>query len=411
MKKSLLALAAMGAFAGAAQAQSSVTVYGILDVGFSGSSTRGASSAFSTGAPVTSAINNTKVNTTSFNGGNLATNRLGFRGTEDLGGGLSAFFTAEMQLAPTESNSFTNMTNRQSFVGLAKKGLGNAAIGTQYTPIFNSMTMTNPGANNNVVGSIIYPLTNANATNSEALTVRRNNALTFTTERMAGFRLQGMYFANNSDTTQGTAAGTYSIVQPGATTGTPGQIAQGASTITGGNLNSFGYGIAADYTWQKLLVTAAFHQNKAETTATPVNRSTAAGLAGNLTDNQVYAAAMYDFGILKAYVNWIDRKITSATNSNDYVKRTGQQIGVRGDLTKTITGWANIGNGRYDSFGPGSPTANFNAWQLGTQYNMSKRTALYAIYGQSQTSSTTNTAGLTTSAAASQYAIGARHTF
>ncbi len=40
MKKSLFALAAVGAFAGAAQAQSSVTVYGILDVGFSGTNTR-----------------------------------------------------------------------------------------------------------------------------------------------------------------------------------------------------------------------------------------------------------------------------------------------------------------------------------------------------------------------------------
>ena len=44
MKKSLLALAAMGAFAGAAQAQSSVTVYGILDVGLIGGSYRSAAS-------------------------------------------------------------------------------------------------------------------------------------------------------------------------------------------------------------------------------------------------------------------------------------------------------------------------------------------------------------------------------
>ena len=43
MKKSLLAVAAMTAFAGAAQAQSSVTVYGILDVGLVGSSYQGVS--------------------------------------------------------------------------------------------------------------------------------------------------------------------------------------------------------------------------------------------------------------------------------------------------------------------------------------------------------------------------------
>jgi predicted porin len=271
----------------------------------------------------------------------LATNRLGFRGTEDLGGGLSAFFTAEMQLTPTDSNSFTNMTNRQSFIGLGKKGLGNAAVGTQYTPIFNAMTATNPGANNNVVGSIIFPLTNANATNSEALTIRRNNSLMLTTERFGGFRAQGMYFANNSDTTV---------------------TANNAGVVTaGGTANSFGYGLAVDYTWKKLLVTAAYQLNKAETTLGAA--ATIAGLAGNNTDTQLYAAATYDFGILKAYANWINRKVVSAVDSNQYVQRSGQQIGVRGDVTKQITAWANIGTGRYDSFGPGTPTANFNAWQ------------------------------------------------
>ena len=48
MKKSLLAVAALGAFASAAQAQSSVTVYGILDVGYIGGNSRLSSSAIST---------------------------------------------------------------------------------------------------------------------------------------------------------------------------------------------------------------------------------------------------------------------------------------------------------------------------------------------------------------------------
>ena len=125
MKKSLFAIAAVTAFAGAAQAQSSVTVYGILDVGFQGRSTT---------------VNNVKTTSTQFNGdGGETTSRLGFRGTEDLGGGTSAFFTTEFQLYPTNANlsgdSNGGLFNRQTFVGLAQKGIGRFAIGTQYTPI------------------------------------------------------------------------------------------------------------------------------------------------------------------------------------------------------------------------------------------------------------------------------------
>jgi predicted porin len=127
MKKSLLAVAAMGAFASAAQAQSSVTVYGILDVGFQGVTTR---------SPISSTLNNpTKQNITRFSGeGAESTSRLGFRGNEDLGGGTSAFFTVEFALNPTDvtlsGQRGNGLANRQSFVGLAQKGVGRAAMGT-----------------------------------------------------------------------------------------------------------------------------------------------------------------------------------------------------------------------------------------------------------------------------------------
>ena len=73
MKKSLLAVAALGAFASAAQAQSSVTVYGILDVGYVGTNERVSSNALS------SIGGNYKKTTNSFGGvGAESTSRLGF---------------------------------------------------------------------------------------------------------------------------------------------------------------------------------------------------------------------------------------------------------------------------------------------------------------------------------------------
>ena len=90
---------------------------------------------------------------------------------------------------------------------------------------------------------------------------------------------------------------------------------------------------------------------------------------------------------------------------------SGEQIGVRSFITPTIEAWANIGNGSYKAAGVGEPTANMNAWQLGSNYYLSKRTNLYAIYGKAQTSNIVSVAGIYGSASASQYAIRVRHTF
>ena len=381
MKKSLFAIAAVTAFAGAAQAQSSVTVYGIIDAGYVGTNTR---------------VGGAKTQSSNFGQGAETTNRLGFRGTEDLGGGVSAFFTVEMQLYPqdaslTGNNSTQNVVNRQSFVGLAKKGIGRFAFGTQYTPVHLAVGRTDPGQQNNVTGSVIYSTSsNGSETQTASYTVRQNNALTATSDNFAGFTVSGMYSLKNQDTTVSTAGST-----------------------TQGNTNVTAWGLSADYTWKQLYAVLAYQSLKNENPSGTSNVATTSGTndnGSNVTDNQWYAAATYDFGIVKAYANYINRKSTSTLNSNQYLGRSGQQIGVRGFATKTIEGWAAIGNGRYDAYGSTTPTANFTAWQLGSNYWLSKRTNLYAIYGQQQTSSTSGTfsgAG----AAISQYGIGARHTF
>jgi predicted porin len=378
MKKSLFAIAAVTAFAGAAQAQSSVTVYGILDVGFTGRS-----ETLSTGR------NQVKTNSTAFNGtGNETTSRLGFRGTEDLGGGTSAFFTAEFQLYPTDTrlsgNTNGGLLNRQTFVGLAQKGIGRGAIGTQYTPIHLAISRNDPGQQNNVLGDVVYApaATQGSAQNSAAYTVRQTNSLTASTERIAGFTVSGMYVNNNT------------------------------STSTNSNANQQGYGLAVNYVWKKLnvdLVSQSFKsENQTLGVRTPAALPSGFDINGNnITDTQMYAGAMYDFGMLKAYAQYVNRKATSGVNSNNYVKRSAQNIGVRGNITPKIEPWAMIGSGSFKAFGDGGPTSNFTGWQVGSNYILSKRTNLYAIYGASQTSSNSTTA----SASGSQYAVGLRHTF
>ena len=411
MKKSLFAIAAVTAFAGAAQAQSSVTVYGLMDVGYIGGNSRVSSSAITTNG------GNTKTTVNQFGQGAESTSRLGFKGTEALGNGLSAFFTAEFELFPNDQdlsgNTSAGLKNRQSFVGLQKTGLGKAAVGTQYTPVFTSGAATSPGQFNNVIGDIIYAGAPAvtvkgfdNAgTNSASMTNRTSNTLTVASDKFSGFGVNAMYTLNNQNVSQ-------------------------TSSTAGGNTNANGWGLGADFTYNKFYVTAAYQALKQLTTATnngnptlttsvpwtsaqPANAIPGAAVTGNamnVNDNQFIAGATYDFGILKAYAQYVSRKATSTQSSNYYVKRSGEQIGVRSFITPTIEAWASAGLGRYTTMGANQPTANMNAWQLGTNYLLSKRTNLYAIYGQQLTS--TAAAGTTSgSAGASQDAVGVRHTF
>jgi len=394
MKKSLLAVAALSAIAGAAQAQSSVTIYGVLDAGYinqksdgSGTSSRGQSSASNFGQSAEQ------------------TSRLGFKGTEDLGGGMSAIFTVETGLQPSNTTAST-WNNRQSFVGLKKAGTGQFTIGTQYTPAFQALSATDVGQTNNMPGSAVYPQSATGSNGNpgplpyataggpggatDGVTVRTSNTLQAQSDKFAGFSL-GASLTQNGNT-----------VTPVNT------------TATTNNYN--GWGVKADYTWNKLYAVVAMNKLKSSNTSASVTTvansspaiwNTASG-GNNTQDNQTYAAATYDFGILKAYLQYINRKDTSTVNTNYYGQRRAQQIGVRSYITPTIEGWANVGNGRLTSYGASNPSANFVAWQAGLNYYLSKRTNVYGIYGSNNL---TSAAPVHPQLQTSAFALGVRHTF
>jgi predicted porin len=411
MKKSLFAIAAVTAFAGAAQAQSSVTVYGILDAGYAGGNQR-----------IAGASSVSKATFSQFQAsGAESTNRIGFRGTEDLGGGTAANFVFETNVNANAASWTPEI--RQAWAGLSQKGIGAARIGTQNTLIWQLAAPMTVGQLNNVSGSVVNatnvgaPLTDgANGATASAFTNRSQRTLQVDSERMSGFQAKAMYVLNNVNSNQTTSATGY----------------------TGGTNNFNGWGASLDFTGvPKLRVAAAYQSFNGENPYSTTNTlSTAAYTAGtpaacntgafsfapqaaatnltsaaasactNVRDTQVYAAAMYDFGILTAYVNYVNRKVESQYNSNLALTRTAQEIGVRSFITPKIEGWASAGNGRWTALGNANPTANITGYQLGSNYWLSKRTNLYAIYGQVGTSSTSIGAANT-----NNYAVGARHTF
>jgi len=112
MKKSLMALSLLGAFAGVAHAQTAVQIYGNVDVGF------------------------IKRSGQTLNIGKRANNTLGFKGTEELGSGLKALFQLEMRYEPdtgTNENFTRPLFQGQSRVGL-QGAFGMVRLGRGLTP-------------------------------------------------------------------------------------------------------------------------------------------------------------------------------------------------------------------------------------------------------------------------------------
>ena len=121
MKKSLIALAALAAV-GAASAQSSVTLYGLIDAGYSWAEHTGKLPG-----------NTFKTTETGFTSGNLSGSRWGLKGQEDLGNGLAAVFNVEAGF-DSINGDFTTGFNRRSVVGL-KGAFGQVLVGRDDTPI------------------------------------------------------------------------------------------------------------------------------------------------------------------------------------------------------------------------------------------------------------------------------------
>lgn len=126
MKKSLLAVALLGAFAGVAQAQTAVQIYGTVDAGVTKRSDQ------------TLAI------------GKRANNTLGFKGSEDLGNGLKAIFQLEIRYEPDTGTVETNATGvqRPLFQGQSRVGLqgdfGMVRLGRGLTAFQESSTAFEP---------------------------------------------------------------------------------------------------------------------------------------------------------------------------------------------------------------------------------------------------------------------------
>jgi predicted porin len=135
MKKSLLALAVLGAFAGVASAQSSVTLFGTVDLSAKYVKNDGQSRRVSLAQD------------------GINSSQLGFRGVEDLGGGLKASFVLLAGVNADTGTTNSKFFNRKATLGLSG-GFGEIRLGRDYTPSFWNNTIFDAFGTNGVGNSL-----------------------------------------------------------------------------------------------------------------------------------------------------------------------------------------------------------------------------------------------------------------
>ncbi|SAL11884.1 porin [Caballeronia udeis] len=385
MKKSLLALAALGTFAGAAHAQSSVTLYGIVDAGFAYNNNSGGHKLYETSA------------------GNLQGDRWGLRGTEDLGGGLKALFVLENGF-----NAFSGKLGqggdefgRQAYVGLSSQ-FGTVTLGRQYDSVVDYTGAFEVGSQwASFYAAHPGDLDNMNNSN------RTNNSIKYASNNYSGFTFGGLY-------SLGGVAGQFNRNQifsagVGYAQG-PLQLGAGYFNVKNPNFSFFG------------------NNSTSSTTGSNMTGSTVySGYATAKTQQVITAAGAYTFGAATV----------GATYSNTQFKDLGQ-TGVTGATGQTTSGSAKFHNAElnfkyqltpalllgaaYDyTKGYGVNDAKYHQGVIGADYFLSKRTDLYidGIYQHaSGTDSTGKTAvaninGLSASSTSNQVAavVGIRHKF
>ncbi|OAJ62245.1 porin [Paraburkholderia ginsengiterrae] len=267
MKKIITATAVTATFACAAHAQSSVTLYGIVDAGLTYVSNEVGDK--STLTPDGRVVGGKAV--FGMTGGNVQQSRWGLRGAEDLGGGLKAVFNLEsgFNIANGGLAASNTLFNRQAYVGLSNE-YGTVTLGRQYDSVVDYVApLTATGSWGGTY--FAHPYDNDNANSSVSV----NNTIKFQSANYSGFSLGGTYsfsnqagFANNRAYSVGAGyrnggfqlGAAYSQFQGINTNQSAGAIQGGV--FEDGIQNVRTWGLGGNYAFGPLLVGAVFTQTR-----------------------------------------------------------------------------------------------------------------------------------------------------
>jgi general bacterial porin, GBP family len=395
MKKSLIALAVLGAMSATASAQSSVTLYGIIDIGVQWIE-KGVNTAPSGSTPSYNAESAVVID-----GGYQSGSRFGLRGAEALGGNWAAVFALEGGFDPSTgmSGQGSRLFGRQAYAGLRHNAGGTVAFGRFATPssgtgdfdLFGFVDPFGTGWGINSLGSTFIP--------SNAL--REDNAVLWASPSWAGFKFAAMYSGNIN----------------------------GAENLPSGN-NTEAFTLAGNFNWGILGAAVTYDQVMAPN----VPAGTAIPTYGNPDQKMLQLGLVVNLKVVKlhgAYASQDNIRFTTAggTNPGAFSPVPGapfdNQAFMFGVSLNLLNGTLLASYQMADADNVNGTTAtgatysfepDYNVWGIGWSYAFSRRTNMYIGYGQSSWDGNISQAGVVTTGSANrfdqkQFALGIRHLF
>jgi len=334
MNKTLIVAAAAASFATVAHAQSSVTLYGVLDAGITYTS--------NVGTAVNAAGQSVNGKSRWAMGSGIDQSRFGLRGSEDLGGGLKAIFTLESGFN-IGNGKFANgnggMFNRQAFVGLSSQ-YGTVTLGKQYDATQDYLApLTATGSWGGTY--FAHPLNlDRLSTNGD---VAQNNTIKFTSANYAGLQFGGTYsFSNNTNF---------------------------------GNNRAYSAGVA--YQFQGLKLAGAYSQANLGD-GTNANGATSSAIGGIASQGRVRtygAAAGYAFGPAQVGAAWTQARLDNNAVGLGTLRTDNYEVNAKYNLTPALGLGAAY---TYTNAKINNGSTHWNQFGLQADYALSKRTDVYA---------------------------------
>ncbi|SFT49881.1 porin [Paraburkholderia aspalathi] len=331
---------AMSLIGSVAHAQSSVTLYGVIDEGIDYVSNSGGHSLW-------------RMRDGTYDG--VFGSRWGLRGTEDLGGGLSAIFKLEngFSLENGQLRQGGLEFGRQAYVGLSHATYGTLTMGRQYDSVVDFLQpVTAPGT----FGGYFW---HSGDIDNTANSFRVNNSVKYASPTFAGLQFGGMYSFTN--------------------TNAPGRGTTGMWSI-GATYSLSGLTIAGAYEYAKNpAVLFADGNFVANTTGAAIGAAGPFSYVGNPANEQIFGAgATYKLGKALLGLDYTNTKFNDANGSTAIVRFENYEAFAQYNLTPVLS----VGGAytyTHGSVGYNQTVPVYHEVALTTTYSLSKRTSFYAM--------------------------------
>lgn len=337
MNKKIIIGAVCAGFAAGANAQSSVTLYGLIDAGVSyvshvKNASGGSSHAFQYGDGVASG------------------SRWGLRGNEDLGGGLQALFVLESGFNSGNGTAGQGgaIFGRQAYVGLSQKGVGALTLGRQYSFSTDYLGAGYSNGANMVAGNYAYHFNDVDQLTSS----RINNSVKFASANFAGLTFGGLYGFSN---------------QAGAFAGAP------ASGTTAGSSRTYSFG--ANYAYGPFSVGAAYTDIRYPGQATPSFSTALSNVStGTARDLRTFGVGgRLASGPATLWALWSNTRFEPLSGASTLYN--AYEAGAKYALTAALS----AALGYTYSRASGSFKGHWNQIDAGLDYALTKRTDVYLL--------------------------------